>query len=124
MSDRRLRAIRGATTVPRDDRVAILTATRELLGELLARNGIDQSAIVSAIFTMTEDLRSEFPARAARELGWHDIPLLCAMEVPVPGALPRCIRVLLHAETERPREMIRHVYLHGAVALRPDLRTD
>lgn len=123
-TQRRVRALRGATTVDRDDPGAIRHATRELLESLVERNGIAPDDIVSAIFTVTDDLRSEFPARAARDLGWADVPLLCALEIPVPGALPRCIRVLLHAESSQPRDAVRHVYLRDARTLRPDLAAD
>lgn len=119
-SERHLRAIRGATTVETDEPAEIRAATGELLQQLVRHNGLTPSDVISAIFTLTPDLRSEFPAHAARELGWHDVPLLCTMEIPVPGALGHCIRVLLHVETARDRAAIRHVYLRGARALRPD----
>jgi chorismate mutase len=80
--------------------------------------------VISALFTVTSDLTSEFPARAARDLGWVDVPLICTVEIPVPGALPRCIRVLLHIETARAKAAIEHVYLEGARVLRPDLLRD
>jgi chorismate mutase len=121
MSDRPARAIRGATTVDSDTPARIRQATRELLETIVSRNGITSADVISAIFTVTHDLTSEFPAHAARELGWLDVPLLCTLEIPVPGSLPRCIRVLLHVETSVPRAEIRHVYLHDARALRPDL---
>ena len=116
---RRVRGVRGATTVPRDEAMLICAATRELLLELLARNGGIPADIVSATFTVTADLRSEFPARAVRDLGWDDVAVLCAMEMPVPGAMARCIRVLMHLEMPR-NQVLRHVYLHGADGLRPD----
>jgi chorismate mutase len=119
-SERHLRAVRGATTVDADEPSQIRAATAELLQQLVAQNGLTPSDVISAIFTLTPDLRSDFPAHAARELGWHDVPLLCTMEIPVPGALTRCIRVLLHVETTRDRAAIRHVYLREARALRPD----
>jgi chorismate mutase len=121
MGDRRTRAIRGATTVESDTPEQIRRATRELLETIVARNGITSADVISAIFTVTHDLTSEFPAHAARELGWLDVPLLCTLEIPVPGSLVRCIRVLLHVETEGSRAGIRHVYLHDARTLRPDL---
>ena len=105
MGDRTTRAIRGATTVDSDSPDEIRHATRELLETIVARN----------------DLTSEFPAHAARELGWLEVPLLCTLEIPVPGSLPKCIRVLLHVQTTASRAEIRHVYLHAARALRPDL---
>ncbi len=122
--EKSLRALRGATTVGEDTPESIAAATRELLTELAARNGFEASDIVSAIFTVTPDLRSDFPARAARSLGWEDVSLLCTTEIPVPHALARCIRVLLYVETRRPRAELKHVYLRGARALRPDLLTD
>lgn len=117
-----LRGIRGATTVEEDVPEAILAATRELLQELLSRNGIaDFDEIISAVFTTTPDLRSTFPAEAARALGMQHVPLLCASEIAVPGSMPLCIRVLLHVETCRsPREVV-HVYLREAKRLRPDV---
>lgn len=123
MGDRQLRAIRGATTVERDTPELIRLATRELLESIAARNGITSADVVSAIFTVTNDLTSEFPAHAARELGWLEVPLLCTLEIPVPGSLGKCIRVLLHVESSAARAEIRHVYLHDARALRPDLAT-
>jgi chorismate mutase len=124
MSERRIRAVRGATTVDRDAAAEIREATRELLGEIVRRNALAVDDVVSAFFTVTPDLTAEFPARAARELGWADVPLLCTMEIPVPGALARCIRVLLHVESARPRDEIAHVYLRDARSLRPDLLRD
>lgn len=118
---RRLHAIRGAITVERDEREPLLAATRELLAEMIARNGMRPEEIVSVIFTLTPDLASEFPAIAARELGWTDAALLCTMEIPVPGALPRTVRVLVHVEFDEPRPTVTHVYLREASALRPDL---
>ncbi|HEX6986626.1 MAG TPA: chorismate mutase [Planctomycetaceae bacterium] len=117
-----VRGIRGATTVEADDPGQILAATRELLQEVLERNGITEfDDVVSAVFTTTPDLTSTFPAEAARALGMKHVPLLCASEIAVPGAMPRCIRVLLHVETPRsPREVV-HVYLRDAKRLRPDV---
>jgi chorismate mutase len=124
MGNRRPRAIRGATTVDSDMPEQIRRATRELLETIIARNGITSVDVISAIFTVTHDLTSEFPAHAARELGWLDVPLLCTLEIPVPGSLARCIRVLLHVESDASRTDIRHVYLHGARSLRPDLASE
>jgi chorismate mutase len=121
MGNRTARAIRGATTVERDTPDQIRHATRELLETIATHNGVSSADVISAIFTVTSDLTSEFPAHAARELGWLDVPLLCTLEIPVPGSLPKCIRVLLHVESTLPRAEIRHVYLHDARALRPDL---
>lgn len=121
MAERHVRAVRGATTVERNDPAAVLEGTQELLTALASRNALQADDIISAIFTVTPDLTSDFPARAAREMGWADVPLLCALEIPAEGALPRCIRVLLHVETTRDRANVEHVYLHDARALRPDL---
>ena len=122
--ERHLGAIRGATTVDLDDATAIRAATAELLRRIVALNALAPSDILSALFTVTADLRSAFPAHAARELGWNDVALLCTMEIPVPGAIERCVRVLLHVETTRPRQHLRHVYLRGARALRPEWADD
>ena len=116
-----VRAVRGATTVDVDEPCAIAAATRELLTAIVERNGVDVDDLISAVFTVTHDLTSAFPALAAREMGWADVPLLCALEIPVPGALPRCVRVLLHVTSDRPRAAIDHVYLRSATALRLDL---
>ena len=116
------RGIRGATTVEIDSAPAILEATHQLLAGMVEANQIDSADVASAIFTVTPDLTAAFPARAARDLGWQHVPLLDAQEVPVPGSLPRCIRVLLLWNTERSQEEIRHVYLGQAASLRPDLR--
>jgi chorismate mutase len=121
---RAVRAVRGATTVTADEPSLVRTATRELLAAIVERNGIAADDLISAFFTVTADLTSEFPAIAARELGWTDVPLLCALEIPVRDALPRCIRVLLHVASDRPRSAIAHVYLGPAEVLRPDLAPD
>jgi chorismate mutase len=120
MTKLRLRAIRGAVCVERDEPELIYEATRTLLTEIVQRNAVPLDAIISVIFTVTPDLVSAFPAMAARSMGWLDVPLLCTMEIPVPGALGKCIRVLVHAESERSRTQIRHVYLGEAQTLRPD----
>jgi chorismate mutase len=114
-------AVRGAIQVDRDDPSDILAGTRELLAEVVDRNGIGPADLISIVFTLTPDLTSCFPAAAARELGLVDVPLLCATEVAVPGALPRVVRLLAHVESDRPRSAVRHVYLRGATRLRPDL---
>lgn len=115
------RAIRGATTVDADDREQVLARTGALVQEMLRRNGLTSDDLISGIFTATPDIRSAFPALGARLLGLDDVPLLGAQEQDVEGGLPRCIRVLLHVQTELPRAAIRHVYLEGAVVLRQDL---
>ena len=119
-----VRAIRGAITVPADDPAEIRDATQEMLDELLHVNALLKEDVVSAFFTVTPDLRSEFPAHGARLVGWRDIPMVCAQEAAVDGALPHCIRVMLHVNTRRARSELRHVYLRDAVMLRPDLATD
>ncbi len=115
------RGIRGATTVSRNDREEILAATHELLLSLQTANGFAKERLAAAWFTVTPDLDAAFPAAAARDLGWDQVPLLDAQEIPVPGALPRCIRVLLLWNTDVPQSSVQHVYLRQAAALRPDL---
>ncbi len=115
------RGIRGAITCDENSREAILAATREMLEIMIASNGLRPEDIASAIFTTTPDLNAEFPAVAARELGWLDTALMCGHEMGVPGSLPRCIRVLLHWNTERAQAQVQHVYLGEAMSLRPDL---
>lgn len=117
----RVRAIRGAITVEDNSREAILEGTRELLVNLIEANALEPEHLISAYFTMTPDLDAVFPAEAAREMGWNHVPLLCMCEIAVPGALPRCVRTMIHTYTERPAEHIRHVYLRDAIKLRPDL---
>jgi chorismate mutase len=116
-----VRGVRGAIQVGADDRDSILAGAAELVTEVLERNGLDSSDLISIVFTATPDLTAEFPAYAARQLGLIDVPLLCASEIAVPGAMPRVLRLLAHIETERDRSAIRHVYLQGAAALRTDL---
>jgi len=118
-----LRGLRGATTARANTSEAILQATAELLRALLEANGFQPEDVESAIFTSSPDLTAEYPARAARLLGWHDVPLLGAAEVPVPDGLPRCIRVLLHFHTTKPQRELKHIYLREAAKLRPDRRT-
>lgn len=116
------RGIRGAITVAEDRPELILAATRELLEAILHANaGMTPEDIASAFFTVTPDLSSTFPAQAAREMGWSQVPMMCAREIPVPGSLPRVIRVMVHWNTERAQSEIVHVYLREAVKLRPDL---
>ena len=117
-----IRGIRGATTVSADEPDLILQATRELLEEILAENaGMQAEDIASAIFTVTDDLISTFPAQAARQMGWDLVPMLCGREIPVPNSLPRVIRVLVHWNMDLPQSEVKHVYLRDAVKLRPDL---
>jgi chorismate mutase len=116
----RLRALRGAISVERNDARAIVQATEALLREILARNPIELHDIVSCIFTATEDLDAEFPAVAARRLGLQQVPLLCAREIPVPGSLPRVVRVLIHHYADEA-SAVQHVYLGEASSLREDL---
>lgn len=118
-----VRAVRGAIQIDQDDRQQVLDATTELLTAVLERNGILADDLISVVFTATPDVRSEFPAYAARQMGITDVPLLCASEIDVPGAMPRVLRLLAHVETDRPRSELRHVYLRGAAALRTDLPT-
>ena len=116
------RGIRGATTVAEDEAETILQATRELLEAIVKENAsMRPEDIGSAIFTVTEDLTATFPAQAARQMGWSMVPMMCAREIPVPGSLPKVIRVLVHWNTETPQSQIKHVYLRDAVKLRPDL---
>jgi chorismate mutase len=117
------RGVRGATTVESDSREEILTATRQLLALMIRLNDIEPEFVASAIFTTTPDLTAEFPAMAARQLGWLEVPLICTHELSVPGSLSRCIRILLHWNTEKTQSEIRHVYIKGAMKLRPDLST-
>src|SRR4051794_4061514 len=119
-SPARLQGIRGATTVAHNDANEILAATDELLRALIAANDLQPDDIVSGLFTVTRDLDAAFPARAAEDFGWNIVALLHATEIPVPGSLPRCIRLLVHAYTTRRRAEIKHCYLRGATVLRPD----
>lgn len=116
-----VRAIRGAIQLEVDEREHLLAATRELVTEVLRANDLATDDLISIVFTATPDLRSEFPALAARELGLGEVPLLCTTEIDVPGALPRVVRLMAHAEMSVPRAQVRHVYLRGAEALRRDL---
>jgi chorismate mutase len=116
-----VRGVRGAIQIDADDRASILAGAAELVTEILHRNGLASADLISIVFTATPDLTAEFPAYAARQLGLVDVPLLCASEIAVPGAMPRVLRVLAHVETDRERSSVRHVYLGGAAALRTDL---
>jgi len=116
------RGIRGATTIETDTKENVLPATRELLDAILASNpGLKTDDIAAALFTVTDDIASAYPALAARQMGWDLVPMMCAREIPVEGSLPLCIRVLLHWNTELTQSEIKHVYLRNAVKLRPDL---
>jgi len=116
-----VRALRGATTFDVDEAEHVSDRVVELVHEMLERNGIEHDALVSIIFTATDDLTSTFPATAARRIGLGDVPLICARELSIEGAMPRCVRVLMHLETELGRNELRHVYLHDARGLRDDL---
>lgn len=112
------KAIRGAATVRSNTADDIMAATQELMREIIKTNDLRADHTISAIFTLTPDLNAAFPAAAARAMGWADVPMICAQEIPVPGALPMVVRVLIHANMTGP---VRHIYQGGAVALRPDL---
>jgi len=116
------RGIRGATTVEANTRQAILDATAELLAAMVEANDIKAEDVASAFFSTTPDLNAEFPALAARSLGWNDVALLCGHEMTVVGSLPMCLRILLHVNTDKRADQMVHVYLRGAKALRPDLQ--
>jgi len=119
-----IRGIRGATTVTTDDPDLILQATCELLEAIIFENkGIQLEDIASALFTTTEDIASAYPALAARQMGWDQVPMMCAREIPVPGSLSMCIRVLIHWNTDKEQSEVHHIYLRDAVKLRPDLAT-
>lgn len=115
-----VRGLRGAITVAENTRAEILKATAELLERLIAQNQISIPEIASILFSTTADLNAEFPAAAARELGLEDTPLLCMTEIPVPGSLPLCIRILVHVNTEKSQKEMKPVYLKDAIKLRPD----
>jgi chorismate mutase len=116
-----VRAVRGATRVDVDDPETILAATRELVGQVLDRNDLKPDDVVSVVFTATRDLTAVAPALAARQLGLHDVALICAQEMWVEGSMPRVVRLLAHVETERPREAVVNVYLNGTEVLRGDV---
>ena len=115
------RGVRGATTVTANTSEEILNETRRLLALMIRLNDIQSEDVASAIFTLTSDLNAEFPAMAARQLGWLDVPLICTHEIHVPGGLPRCIRILLNWNTDKTQSEIQHVYFRDATRLRPDL---
>ncbi len=117
-----VRGIRGATTAAANDKDAIVEATSRLLREIVARNGVAVPDIAAVFFTTSPDLTAEFPAAAARELGWRDVPLLCGHEMSVPGRIERCVRVMMLVNTDETQSGMHHVYMDGAEGLRPDLR--
>lgn len=117
----RVRAIRGATQLPADEANLMAKAVTELLSEIFEKNGLVKEDLISIFFTSTEDLLSDFPAAAARKLDLGDIPLMCAREIPIPGSLPRVVRVMVHAYSALTHSEIRHIYTHGAEALRRDI---
>lgn len=116
-----VRGIRGAITIEEDNATEIMDATQELLEQIRQENNLEIEDIASILFTVTKDITSIFPAKAARSLGWHKVPLLCFQEIEVPGSLPRCIRVLLHVNTNKNQDEIKHIYLRDARKLRQDL---
>jgi chorismate mutase len=117
----KMRGIRGAITVDADEPQSILDATKRLLTEMTERNGVELDDIASVLFSMTPDLHAAFPALGAREMGWVYVPMLHFTEIEVPGSMPRCIRVLMHVETDRTQQEVEHAYLDGARELRPDI---
>ena len=116
-----VRAVRGATQLEHDTREHMLDRVAELVGDVLTANSLEVDDFISIIFTATSDLHSEFPAYAARQLGFSDVPLICARELEIEGSMPRVVRLMAHVETDLPRSDITHVYLHGAAQLRRDL---
>ena len=116
------RGVRGATTIGEDEPQEILRATRELLALMIRLNDIQSVDVASAVFTTTRDVVSQYPALAARQLGWMDVPLLCGHEMEIPDGLPLCIRILIHWNTDTPQDQIQHIYLNEAQSLRPDKR--
>ncbi|MEW6182059.1 MAG: chorismate mutase [Bacillota bacterium] len=117
----RVRGIRGAITVKENTAKDIITGTKELLQSMVQENALDLDEVASVFFTLSPDLNAQFPALAAREIGWRHVPLLCAREIDVPGAASRVIRVLLHVNTDKSQKELKHVYLGDAAGLRPDL---
>lgn len=116
-----VRAVRGAVQLDTDDRAHLLSSVEELVGEVLRQNDLGTEDLISILFTATSDVHAEFPAVAARQLGIGDVPLICAQELDIAGAMPLVIRVMMHVDTPRTRAEVRHVYLRGAAALRRDL---
>ena len=116
-----VRAIRGAVQVDANESAAILEGTSELVTEVMSRNQLTPADVISVLFSATTDLNAEFPALAARKLGFQDVPLLCCAEIAVPGSMPRVVRLMMHVESAAPRSAVQHVYLRGAAALRLDI---
>lgn len=116
-----VRAVRGAITVENNDKQEIFDATKELMQEMIKANKLEHDDMISLIFTVTPDLDACFPAAAAREIGFSDIPLMCMNEIPVVGALPKCVRILMHTNSDKKLSDIQHIYLREAVNLRRDL---
>ncbi|MCR6545860.1 chorismate mutase [Dehalobacterium formicoaceticum] len=116
-----VRGIRGAISVENNAQEAISQATRELIGEIMEKNHLDSKDIASVLFSVTSDLDAQFPARAAREMGWENVPMMCTWEMDVPGSIRGIIRVMIHWNTESAQDEIKHIYLKRAAALRPDL---
>jgi chorismate mutase len=116
-----VRAVRGATQLERDEREHLLERVAEMVLDVMSANRLEVDDFISVVFTATSDLVSEFPAYAARRLGFTEVPLLCARELEIDGSMPRVVRMLAHVETDLPRSDITHVYLHGAASLRRDL---
>jgi chorismate mutase len=121
VSEPRVRALRGATTLDVDERDHLIERTQEVMSALFARNGLTEDDLISIVFTATSDIHSAFPAEAARDAGFTHVPLMCARELEIDGGIPRCVRLLIHAYTDRPATDLRHVYLHEARQLRTDL---
>lgn len=116
-----VRAVRGATQLDADERDHLLDRVAEMVTDVMTANGLDVDDFISVIFTATSDLHSEFPAYAARQLGFGEVPLICARELEIEGSMPRVVRMMAHVETDLPKADVTHVYLHGAAALRRDL---
>jgi chorismate mutase len=113
--------VRGATQLDQDVREHLLDRVAEMVTDVMAANGLDVDDFISVIFTATSDVHSEFPAYAARQLGFGEVPLICARELEIEGSMPRVVRMMAHVETDLPKSDVTHVYLHGAAALRRDL---
>ena len=121
MSEPRVRALRGATTLDLDERDHLIERTQELMAAIFERNALSEDDLISIVFTATADIHPAFPAEAAREAGFTHVPLMCARELEIDGGIERCVRLLIHAYTDRSRRELRHVYLHEARQLRTDL---